>query len=553
MRSPLHRFIPLLSLISLLPLASSAGQGRSVADSSRNKIFAPARFVDDPGEEDSRSLLLRGSGAWPLFRSTSSLTPAFAGPGPHFGLVAPAIRFVDNSALPYSLNDGALWAGRGLNTQVVAGARAEWGRVRAFILPEWWRAENRDYDVTASPRLPPPPGTRSEWYSPFNPGSASIDMPIRFGSEPIRRIGWGQSTLLMTAGAFDVGVSTENEWWGPGLRNALLLSNNAAGFGHLFGRTAHPVKVPFGSLEARWIAGRLTQSDFFDTTGVDGDRTIALLGVTYMPDAVTGLTVGAARAVFAPGKTGDVPGAAFDVFRNVGTPDARALGDTNFTPGPDQLLSLFWRWAFPGAGLETYGEWGRAEFPTSLRDFLEEPNHTQAYTLGVQWLGHEIAATRGRLRVQGEATFVQQSTTFRFRPIGSWYASHSVIQGYTEQGQVLGAGIGPGSSSQWVAVDHLNEGWRIGGYVNRIRWLEDSHSQYFTPAPGSSWCESDVSLLGGIRAGANTRGGSLALDYSTGWRYDVFFQHDPGTCPNNQGVDRRNQSLSISFRPAIRF
>ena len=36
--------------------------------------------------------------------------------------------------------------------------------------------------------------------------------------------------------------------------------------------------------------------------------------------------------------------------------------------------------------------------------------------------------------------------------VGYWYTHGQVKHGYTEDGQVLGAGIGPGSNSQWVKI-----------------------------------------------------------------------------------------------------
>jgi hypothetical protein len=171
--------------------------------------------------------------------------------------------------------------------------------------------------------------------------------------------------------------------------------------------------------------------------------------------------------------------------------------------------------------------------------------------LGLQWLGDSVSLTRGRLRVQAEASFLQQSSTFQFRPIGSWYTSAATGHGYTQQGQVIGAGIGPGSSSQWIAIDHLTSSWSVGGYVNRIRWLEDARSQAFVGLPvGNGWCEHDVSLLGGLRGTSSSRFGTVSVDYSTGWRYNIFFNHDRTSCPFNQGKDVRNKSLSMSFAPA---
>ena len=526
------------------------------ADSARARWTAPAVLLTDPSRELDRSRQLRDSAAYSLLRSVSSITPRLGKNegGFHAAFVLPHVLHVRNSDLPYSLNDGALWAGRGKNTDIIAGGRLEWGRVRVFALPELTISTNDSFLVDAPFMFPLLGPTREPFASRFFYGSQSIDLPTRFGDKPIRKLFPGQSAVVVEAGRAEIGGGTENGWWGPGIRNALILSSNAAGFPHLFARTARPLDTPIGAIEARWMAGGLSDSRFFDIGSKDSLRRIALLGVTIQPRGVEGLTLGAARSVFGPtAGWGSALTSFFDVFRDVGQPDARALLDTSASPGPDQLLSLFMRWAFPRDGFEVYGEWGRAEFPKSPRDFLEQPNHTQAYTLGLQWLGEPLDATGGQLRVQGEVSFLQQSATFAFRPIGSWYTSATERHGYTQQGQVIGASIGPGSSSQWLAIDHLMRSWSIGAYGNRIRWFEDARSQaYDIPVlADGGWCEHDVSFLGGLRGTSSTRWGSIAADYSTGWRYNVFFFHEPNTCPFSKGLDIRNKSLSLTFAPAI--
>jgi hypothetical protein len=48
---------------------------------------------------------------------------------------------------------------------------------------------------------------------------------------------------------FSFGVSNENIWWGPGQRNALMFTNNAAGFMHAYFQTNKPIKTKIGNFE----------------------------------------------------------------------------------------------------------------------------------------------------------------------------------------------------------------------------------------------------------------------------------------------------------------
>jgi hypothetical protein len=213
-------------------------------------------------------------------------------------------------------------------------------------------------------------------------------------------------------------------------------------------------------------------------------------------------------------------------------------------------MSLLLRWVLPDDGFEAYAEWARAEQPVSFRDLLVSPNHSQAYTLGLQWVGREVAPwgrAPGRVRVQGEVSFLEQSTTYRFRPIGTWYTSPRVIQGYTNRGQTLGAAIGPGSSSQYLRIDYLSNWWQLGAFAERVRSLEDAHS---TVDQNSSFCNHDVSLLPGLAGAVRTRLGTIGASYSSGWRLNTYFVVRPGTaCLSFDGLDVRSKTLSVSFTP----
>src|SRR5205823_3468965 len=235
-------------------------------------------------------------------------------------------------------------------------------------------------------------------------------------------------------------------------------------------------------------------------------------------------------------------------------PDDRSMSDSTPRLGRDQLVSLFGRWVLPNDGFEFYFEWLRASMPVSLRDFLTDPSHSRGYTVGLQWLA-PTNRRGGALRLQGEATNLEQDASFRYRPIGSIYASRVVPQGYTLRGQPLGAAIGPGSSSQWLATDYVAPRWSLGIYGERIRWNEDAHALTQYPSY-KGWCESDVSLIGGLRGRWIGNLGAVSASASTAHRYNVFFQMF-AACPYNRTdpgrvVDLRNSTLTLSFEPLLR-
>lgn len=468
-------------------------------------------------------------------------------------VLGPEAQLVTNSAIPWSMNDGALWAGRGSSWRVTTGIAVKLGRFNLVLAPELVVASNSHFDLRVPwIERPPIPADRSEWqFEWYAYGPYSIDMPTRFGDERLTRTHLGQSSLSLELGGAQLGLGTESNWWGPGMYNALVLSNNAPGFKHLFFRSARPLRTRWGSVDFRWLVGGLEESDFFDTLSTNDLRSISAAAVTLQLRRPAGLTVGAARSVYGTATGwGEIPLRWLEVLHGTGRPNNRALSDSALYPGGrEQVYSLFARWVLPRAGLETYVEWGRTEFPTSLRDLLVAPNHTQAYTLGLQWQ-RPISRDSTRLRFGVENTTVEQSATFRDRPLGVWYTSRQVIQGYTNRGQPLGAAVGPGSSGQVLVFDIFGDNASIGLKAGRIRYNEDVRA--ISPVPDfKSWCTHDVYLYWGPRAWVQTRFGVAELDMTLGNRIQAWFQVGNG-CPRGDAqVDIRNNTFKLTLSRAL--
>lgn len=482
-----------------------------------------------------------------LFRTSSSLLRRILSDDSVWSitLLAPEIRGIKNSDLPFSFNDGPLWAGRGWNRLVTIGARAQLGPITMVLAPQLIYQENQPFHFIPYPLDANP--ERNAYANPFHPKPQSMDYPIRFGNEPLDKIDWGQSSIRIDAGPLAFGFSTENAWWGPGLRNGILMSNQAAGVPRAFLQTKEPIRTKLGAFEGLWILGRLQESDFFDLDNSNDHRTLNGIVLTFQPSFDSGLTIGVARTVFASALEGSSPWeASFDVLHSVGRPNR---GDLNAQTQleRDQISALFGRWVFAPHGLEIYGEWARFEEPASFRDFLEFPQHSSGYTAGFQWV--QASNQDARLRAQVEITNLEPSSTFRHRTPFSSYASRVVPHGYTHKGQVIGSGIGPGASSQWLALDLLASTWSAGVFAGRIRW--DS-AAWLTPAV-KRWSREDVSMFWGARGGVEVSGWELFMDISHGVRINYLFQTfipDP-VSGRAEGVDVANTSISVTLAKSL--
>jgi hypothetical protein len=545
-------------IASTFPLVRLAAQTTAQQDTVVPRVdTAPVWLVDSYPLMRARLDELNGTGpAFPIVRSTSSLV--WSGPELTDGvrLIAPQLQLVTNSAIPYSRNDGGLWAGRGSSTRISGGMAAKLGFLRIVIAPEILATQNDSFPprtdaVIPSPAIPPNRSSFSyPWYAN---GPYSIDMPLRFGNKARGQLRPGQSSIIADVGSLSFGFSTENEWWGPGIDNALLLSNNAPGFPHLLLRSSHPLETILGNVEFRWLVGGLSQSAFFDTATKNNSRSISTTVVAIRPRGLENLSVGLARSVVGSSSGWrEIPFRWLEVFHNTGHPNDGAPYDSTLHPGGrDQLYSLFARWVLPASGAEVYGEWGRLDFPRNLRDLLVQPNRGQAYTLGLQWTRPAFTPT-GRFHFRIENTSLEQSLAQRNRFAGVWYTSRRVLQGFTNEGEVLGAAVGPGSSGQAMEFNYLSRSGYFGLEFGRTRYNEDVH-QASPMLEYLRWCSHDVGLQWGMHGALSGPAGTASLRFLFQNRLNAWFQSGYGCPRSDRMVDIRNTNFTITFSPGLRF
>jgi hypothetical protein len=471
---------------------------------------------------------------------------------PHWRAVRPTLRFAWNSDLPNAGNDAALWAGRGTNFSLTGGV--EW--LRALRSPPFQWLEivlSPELDYSQNLPFPDDPGRapgrqpgRSAFSSPWHTGQSSADLPLRFGDRSIRSIGLGQSSITIVTDRVAFGASNASEWWGPALRNTLLFSDNAAGVPRLFARTAQPIRTRFGDLEGRAIIGALTESPFFDEDPGNNTRSLSGLLVTYRPAIDTGLTLGLSRLVMARATSnlGVVQHALDVVLHYEPIQPERDTSDAGQSyQHTDQLFSLFARWIFPASGFETYVEWSRMELPRSIREYLEVPQSTQGYTIGLQWAQPHARASYFRL--QGEVTYLEQTQVLPDRPPPDYYTGRAAAQGFTQRGQVLGATIGPGSSTQFIGADWLAPRWQLGGFVGRTRTEEGAMERLQDP----NVVQHDVTIFSGVRGGARVPHADISSELTVGRRLNYLFQNEGYLGLPSRALDIQNITLTFTLSP----
>lgn len=406
----------------------------------------------------------------------------------HAALGPVTARAIVNSTYPYGLNDGPVWAGRGLTASLSGGGAAVFGPISVILAPLAFVAQNAAFPLQSN-------GLSYSQRFQSGIGTGGIDLPQRFGDKAYSRIDPGNSSVRFDSRAITLGASTANEWIGPATEYPFLLGNNAPGFPHVFAGTGEPVNLWFARVHARVSWGRLDQSDYSPVTGTahytsasnsGTQRLTTYAALVAMPRGIPGLEVGAARFLHVPYRVGE-PSAAFwkKPIKVFFLKNEYAGGDS---AGVDnQLASAYFRWVLPKSGFEIYGERGYEDQFYDIRDLIQRPDHEREYMLGLQ---KTIVRADSSLDViKGELI------NFQF-PAGSVYHHGQLRQGHTNRGQLLGAGIGSqtaaASTLSWTR--YTQSGRTTASFRRIVRGEEGQYLSYGVIDPKSS----DVIIAAGV-------------------------------------------------------
>ncbi|HEY9533663.1 MAG TPA: capsule assembly Wzi family protein [Mucilaginibacter sp.] len=401
-----------------------------------------------------------------------------------------------NSNHPYGWNDGPMIPAKGFQTMVSFGAFAQLGPLTIQFKPEIVTAENtyfesfnkNQYDVIFA-----------RYYDIYN----NIDLPVRFGDHSYVQAFWGQSSIRLNLKAWSFGLSTENLWWGPGIRNSLLMSNSAPGFPHLTLNTSSPLKTPIGSFEGQLIAGRLNNSNFaplvpdhsFFGTNLyvpkpNDWRYLSGIIITWQPKWVPGLFLGYDQSAQMYGKNMGGIKSYLPIFSSVKSTTAP---DKQINT-QDQLSSMFARWIWLQEHAEIYFEYGHYNNFDDLYQSMLRPDNSRAYTFGLRKLLPFKNLPNQNIMLGVEVTQLGNTSAASVTQGQEWYVSRGVRQGYTNFGQMLGAGIGPGGNLQSLDISWVKGLKRLGLQIERYVHDDDFYYYAFYDSKNYSQHWVDLSL-----------------------------------------------------------
>jgi len=366
-----------------------------------------------------------------------------------------------NSHHPYGWNTAGMIDAKGFQNKFSTGLFASFSILSVQLKPEIVYAQNPDFEYSAQYGAP----TKGVYTKIFA----------------------GQSSIRLSAAGLSLGVSTENMWWGPGIQNSLLMSNNAPGFLHLTFNSTKPLKTAIGYFEFQLIAGKLVEdtnvllenkdliSSYYAQNNYGGFPSIGSLdhggwryfnGVTvsYNPKWIKQLFLGFNRTgLIYHDSLGQFPGfihnylpVFVEFFRSSSTYQSGSLN-------LKQTVSISARYLLPKSHTEVYAEYGANDNTFNIRDELMSPNHGTAFTIGVKKL-YPLKKNKW-LSLEGEITQLSQSVDQNIRSTGYWYLFQG---GYTNQSRILGAGYGMGSNMQSFTCNLLKGFNNMGFLFQRI-------------------------------------------------------------------------------------
>ncbi len=364
-----------------------------------------------------------------------------------YRIFSPEFFMSGNTASPYGINDEGLWQGKGINLELDGGIQLLYGGLELTLLPEITFSQNLPFSYMKPNYTGKDYAGKAGIYGSY--GLPSIDAPQRFGDKCFFTFNFGQSEVRYSYKEFTIGFGTQSIWLGPAKLNPIIHSNNAESYPKLdFGVRRKSINIKniwLGDIEFRYWLGYLHESKYFDNKADNNGNLITGLALAYEIPFLKGLSLGFNRTMVS--KWSDI--SAYSIFTLLNPFMKVAAGyDQN-----DQRASVVANYEIPKGGINIYVEWAKNDYNTGLDNLVRYPFHTQAFTVGFD------KSLKYSKKIWAEfvceVSFLESSMDYHFfydwgGTGNNFYSHHIITQGYTNNGQYLGAGIGSGGNSQYL-------------------------------------------------------------------------------------------------------
>ncbi len=382
-----------------------------------------------------------------------------------FNLLPVYSNSIYNTRYAKGLNDGAPWQGRGLNSTIGFGFSGKVGRLTYVINPILHYAENRHFYIGDDL------SNRPDYQYPYLTG---IDYVMRYGEDPIWGLYPGQSEVSLNLNPVEISLSTQNMKWGPGIYNPIIMSTNAAGMPHLRVGTYKPIKTAIGDVEANIFWGLMRESDYYNNDPVDEFRYFSALNLGYQPSFFDGLTIGLHRVFYAQENyLTEFFYDGFIVFSQLFSEGNDRMVEGRMTNDYyDQIMSVSFDWKDPNSDFNIYAEWARGDFAGNFVALMEQYERQSGYMFGLHKNFHINSNSYIRFIYEHTGLAVWKGDSFNSKS-GGFYTHSINKQGYTNNGQVMGAFVGPGAQADMLNVAYLWDDYIFTFEYQRARYNDD--------------------------------------------------------------------------------
>lgn len=455
-----------------------------------------------------------------------------------------------NTNRPYNWGQGPILPARGFQTVISGGVHLKWGVLSVQLQPQYHYAQNLDFEEY-------PEDAPTPYYEFLRRSQNYIDSPVRFGDSPVSRLLPGNSHFLLNLGNISTGISTENIWWGPGKRNALLLGFNSEGFLHYTLRTSHPLKTFLGNFEGEYFIGKLDNSNlpyYSDSNKInilrskqrDDWRYFTGLSVTYNPKWVNNLFIGIGRTFqkYIDDMDNDII-SYFPLFADFQKEGALM---ENHNARQDQHVEVFARYLVPKANVEFYFEFMRNDHPYNWRELTMNPEHSRGYTIGFSKI---IPGIKSSYMIDLEATQTQASINNIIRwpglPNGGLglYDNFQVQHGLTQKGENLGSSTGISGNVAAISITKFNKFNSIGFSLERFE--RDKNFYQYASTNGLAmrpWIDYSIGINVSKSISNLLISGTATSILSKNHLYNMHYNPD---FPKNTNSFNQNFSLNVAY------
>ncbi len=368
-----------------------------------------------------------------------------------------------NSGYARSYNDGPVWTGKGATLETHVGFQGRRGKLSYSFYPVIFFAQNSSYDLVQQR------GNLDPLNYQLTIGGG-IDWVQMYGERAFLAFHPGQTEIRVDLGKFVGSLSTQNYSWGPSRFNPIMMSRQAGGFPHVrLGVKPFDFRVrgfDLGRLEYNMVYGLLQESDHFDTDPDNDLRYFNSFSLSYEPSFLDGFKIGLNKVLYKQTRyfeVGDLISPFYIIDDGIVDEVTLSVNDTF-----DQLASFTFEWNLKEADFRGFAEYAVNDFSGII---YIEPEHSRAITIGFE---KNIATKNGKtVHLLYEHTNLTRSSSFLYRPEPPYYIHGVNRQGYTHNGQILGAGIGPGGNADNLLIEVQSQEKSVGLLFQRIESNKD--------------------------------------------------------------------------------